>query len=211
MLFVLTGQVQTGKTRWLERLVRDLENKGVATYGVLAPGVWADRRDNRKAHPHADENGFEKLGIDNVLLPQGERIAFARRADLAERDGDFDPNSQSARAKLHWSINDDAIDHVNGYFAELRAQASLPGRTSEGFLIVDELGQLELLRGEGLTGAIAFLDDGPSPLTSHALVVIREALLPHLEGRFTRWGQPVLVGPDEASCERILAELDAGR
>lgn len=45
MLFVLTGDVQIGKTRWLERLVSDLEERRVISYGVIAPGIWVDRRD----------------------------------------------------------------------------------------------------------------------------------------------------------------------
>lgn len=211
MLFVLTGQVQTGKTRWLEGLVNDLEEKGVASYGVLAPGVWADRRDNPEAFPQADANGFEKLGIDNVLLPGGERIAFARRADLAERDEALDPNSQSARAGLRWAINDDAIELVNGHFATLRAQATAHDHAREGFLIIDELGQLELLRGGGLTEAIAILQEGPSPLARHALIVVREALLPHVEGRFRRWNETAFVRPDAESRELILRTATENR
>ncbi|MBO7702165.1 MAG: hypothetical protein J6S36_04585 [Eggerthellaceae bacterium] len=211
MLFVLTGQVQTGKTRWLEELVAALEEAGVATYGVLAPGVWADRRGNPEAFPHADANGFEKLGIDNVLLPEGQRIAFARRADLAEASGEHDPNSQSSQAKLHWSISDAAIKRVNGHFADLRTRAQAHDDTTGGFLIVDELGQLELLRGGGLTEAVGILQDGPTALTRHALVVVREALLAHLDGRFSRWGQIELVNPDKPSQSRILATLTESR
>lgn len=211
MLFVLTGQVQTGKTRWLEELVAALEEAGVATYGVLAPGVWADRRGNPEAFPHADANGFEKLGIDNVLLPEGQRIAFARRADLAEASGEHDPNSQSSQAKLHWSISDAAIKRVNGHFADLRARAQAYDDTTNGFLVVDELGQLELLRGGGLTEAVGILQDGPTALTRHALVVVREALLVHLDGRFSRWGQIEPVNPDKPSQSRVLATLTDSR
>ena len=211
MLFVLTGQVQTGKTRWLEGLVRDLAERGVTAYGVLAPGVWVDCRDNLEAFPHADANGFEKLGIDNVLLPDGQRIAFARRADLAEASGERDPNSQSSQAKLHWSISDEAIERVNRHFADLRVRAQAHDGTAGGFLIVDELGQLELLHGGGLTEAVGILQDGPTPMTRHALVVVREALLAHLEGRFSRWGQIELVNPDEPSRSRILATFAESR
>lgn len=78
MLFLLTGEVQIGKTRWLESLVTELGAFGVPCAGVLAPGQWVP-----SMGPRADANGFEKLGIDNVLLPGGERIPFARRGDLA--------------------------------------------------------------------------------------------------------------------------------
>ena len=84
MLFLLTGEVQIGKTRWLESLVTELADRGVPCAGVLAPGQWVPSEGE-----HADANGFEKLGIDNVLLPSGERIPFARRGDLARADGTF--------------------------------------------------------------------------------------------------------------------------
>ena len=90
MLFILTGDVQSGKTRWLERLVAELAADGVESRGVLAPGVWrprADGDDGGLRPPGSGEGAYEKLGIDNVLLPQGERLRFARRRDLAERDG----------------------------------------------------------------------------------------------------------------------------
>ena len=66
MLFLLTGEVQIGKTRWLESLVTELADRGVPCAGVLAPGQWVPSEGE-----HADENGYEKLGIDNVLLPVG--------------------------------------------------------------------------------------------------------------------------------------------
>ena len=91
MLFLLTGEVQIGKTRWLESLVAELGAFGVPCAGVLAPGQWVP-----STGPHADANGFEKLGIDNVLLPGGERVPFARRGDLARADGTFDEESQAA-------------------------------------------------------------------------------------------------------------------
>ena len=99
MLFLLTGEVQIGKTRWLESLVTELADCGVSCVGVLAPGQWVPAEGE-----HADANGFEKLGIDNVLLPSGERIPFARRGDLARADGTFDEESQAAKAELAWPM-----------------------------------------------------------------------------------------------------------
>lgn len=104
MLFLLTGEVQIGKTRWLESLVTELGAFGVPCAGVLAPGQWVP-----SMGPRADANGFEKLGIDNVLLPGGERIPFARRGDLARADGTFNEESQAAKAELAWHIDDAAI------------------------------------------------------------------------------------------------------
>lgn len=119
MLFLLTGEVQIGKTRWLESLVAELAERGVPCAGVLAPGQWVP-----STGPHADANGFEKLGIDNVLLPGGERIPFARRGDLARADGTFDEESQAAKAELAWHIDDAAIDRVNAHFDEIAAAPS---------------------------------------------------------------------------------------
>ena len=196
MLFVLTGNVQTGKTRWLERFIACAEDAGITPYGVLAPGIWIDRRNDAEHLEHADANGFEKMGIDNMLLPSKERFAFARRADLAKREGSFDERAQSARANLNWHISDEAIGRVNDYFAQIATAASTdeaPG--SKGLLVVDELGRLELERGEGLTEALAVLEAGPTPLYQHALIVVREMLLPHLEGKFAAWGPRELIGP----------------
>lgn len=118
MLFLLTGEVQIGKTRWLESLVAELGDRGVSCAGVLAPGQWVPSEGER-----ADANGFEKLGIDNVLLPDGERIPFARRGDLARADGTFNEESQAAKAELAWHIDDAAIARVNAHFDELAVHA----------------------------------------------------------------------------------------
>ena len=104
MLFILTGDVQIGKTRWLQRLVADLERNGEGVFGVVAPGVWV-ARDN----PAPGQDPFDKRGIDNVLLPEGTVVPFAKRADLARDDGTFDEGSQAAQAELAWHISDAAI------------------------------------------------------------------------------------------------------
>lgn len=125
MLFILTGNVQTGKTRWLEGLVSRLECDGVACFGVLAPGIWRERAAGGPAGGSAPEDGvlpgrrFEKLGIENLLLPQRERVPFARRRDLADRDGASGPASQSAAARLAWEISEEALERVNAHFAAL--------------------------------------------------------------------------------------------
>ena len=196
MLFVLTGNIQTGKTRWLELAIDNMEANGIAVYGVLAPGIWIDHRDKAIRPETCDANGFEKIGIDNILLPSGERITFARRADLALRENDYNKHAQSARAKLGWHISDEAIARVNDHFAQIAAAASnAKASNSKGLLVVDELGRLEMERGEGLTEALAALEAGPTSLYQHALIVVREMLLPHLEGKFAAWGPRELIGP----------------
>lgn len=170
MLYLLTGQVQTGKTRWLQGLVSAYEARGVAVDGVLAPGVW------REVTARDGAASFEKLGIDNILLPEHETIPFASRRDLAVLDGIIDAESQSARARLHWEISRDALARVNAHFEQLTREAHV--KTAASLLVVDELGRLELLRGEGLACALALLELGPTPAYPDAIVVVRETLLP---------------------------------
>ncbi len=220
MLFLLTGNVQIGKTRWLERLVEQLADEGVPVAGVTAPGVWRERLPGKD---DKDGGRFEKLGIDNVLLPQGQRISFARRCDLARAEGVYDEGSQSARAQLAWAISDEAIAQVNRHFdclarevapdllhakhALAQADASCeacgnpaPGATAfgAGLLVVDELGQLELVRGGGLVRAAALLDAGSTKRFPHALVVVRERLLDRAVDRFAApWGGCRALAPDD--------------
>lgn len=202
MLFLLTGEVQIGKTRWLESLVAELGAFGVPCAGVLAPGQWVP-----STGPHADANGFEKLGIDNVLLPGGERVSFARRGDLARADGTFDEESQAAKAELAWHIDDAAIDRVNAHFDEITAHASA---VAPGLLIVDELGRLEIWRNGGLTSAVALLAQGPTAAFPHALAVVRDYLLDDTEALLApAWSEIARISPNDAAREAILAAFES--
>lgn len=202
MLFLLTGEVQIGKTRWLESLVAELGAFGVPCAGVLAPGQWVP-----STGPHADANGFEKLGIDNVLLPGGERVPFARRGDLARADGTFDEESQAAKAELAWHIDDAVIDRVNAHFDEITAHASA---VAPGLLIVDELGRLEIWRNGGLTSAVALLAQGPTAAFPHALAVVRDYLLDDTEALLApAWPEIARISPNDAAREAILAAFES--
>ena len=228
MLFLVTGEVQIGKTRWLESLVAELGAFGVPCAGVLAPGQWVP-----STGPHADANGFEKLGIDNVLLPGGERVPFARRGDLARADGTFDEESQAAKAERAWHIDDAALDRGNAHFDEIEiathASAAAPvgakphsERSAEGaeskdpsrapgLLIVDELGRLEIWRGGGLTSAVALLAHGPTPAFPHALAVVRDYLLDDAEALFAEaWPDHCRISPDDTGRAVILSACEFG-
>lgn len=257
MLFLLTGDVQIGKTRWLERLYADLADAGVCVAGVVAPGQWVPRAEGEPGGKHGLDGAgrFEKLGIDNVLLPQGERIEFARRRDLASAGQAFAEGSQAKAAQLGWAISDEAIAQVNLHFAKLAKAAKMeqgsyslgasqtltttessaieqPNRPAHqasecakmakersvttdsadmpriapgSFLVVDELGRLELLRGCGLTNAVTLLDAGPTPTFPHALAVVRETLLDEAVRRFaTAWGEPRPIAPDDEARELVF-------
>lgn len=225
MLFLLTGDVQIGKTRWLENLCASLQAAGTCVAGVVAPGQWVPRPEGQPGGKHGFDGAgrFEKLGIDNVLLPQGERIGFARRRDLATEGKAFAEGAQAKAAKLGWAISDAAIAQVNAHFAALAKQAGITPADDDddpaaaqaaadetqlaphAMLVVDELGRLELLRGCGLTNALAILDAGPTPQFPHAIAVVRETLLDEARRRFEpRWGKATVIGPDDAARNLVL-------
>lgn len=231
MLFILTGEAQIGKTRWLERQVASLTGQGVPVDGVLAPGVWRPRAapdapgalgcppaggigipQGRPGAAEAALSPFEKLGIDNLLLPQCTRVPFARRRDLAMAEGTFDPASQSAAAKLDWAISDEAIAQVNAHFEALAQRAGeAPSNGAGGLLVVDELGRLELMRNAGLTEAVKLVEGGAVPRYPHALVVVRALLLQVAQERFAdAWGGACALSPDEAAAARLHAAFGLG-
>ncbi len=199
MLFILTGEVQLGKSRWLQKATEELSEKDIPIYGVLAPGIWVP-----SDGPHADKKGFEKLGIENVLLPENEVIPFATRKDLAEAAGTYNSTNQSAQANLTWYISDEAITCVNNHLVAIPKQAAKAQRP--GLLVIDELGRLELLRDEGLTEALQLLDKGPTFSIPHALVVVRDALLDTAKERLLPyWNEIICISPDKAG-QRALME-----
>lgn len=209
MLFLLTGDVQTGKTRWLERLVAQLAMAGTPCVGVVAPGVWRERAEDEPDGEHGTScaGRFEKLGINNLLLPQKEVIPFARRRDLAEAeaqaggDSSFAEGRQAGEAQLGWAISDEAIARVNQHFADVDGI----GFSKPALLLVDELGRLELLHGQGLTEALRVLDAGPSEARPHALVVVRDTLVDIARERLAgAWRDVRVIGPTDEAMELIV-------
>lgn len=187
MLYLLTGDVQTGKTRWLQQHVERLRTEGITCYGVIAPGDWVESKG-----PHANADGFEKRGIWNVLLPQGERIRFADRKDIALEQDTFEEGSEAGRIGLGWHISDEALAQVNQHLA------NLPEAPGKGLLVIDELGRLELVHDCGLTEAVRLLKAGPTAQYQDTLVVARDRLAHLVEEMFADiWG----------GCERIEPAL----
>ena len=158
MLFLLTGDVQIGKTRWLEDLCTSLQAAGTCVAGVVAPGQWEPRPEGQPGGKHSFDGAgrFEKLGIDNVLLPQGKRIEFARRRDLAAKSKAFTEGKQAKAAKLGWAISDTAIAQVNAHFAELAKQASIAPADSGAYDPTTAQAEVD-------TPAAAPLDNGVCP------------------------------------------------
>lgn len=162
MLIILTGKQQTGKTRWLERLIREAGNKGIACKGIVSPGTWVE----------GDDGMLVKTGINAQLLPQNEKLPFAKWRDLVTEDeAHANQASQADNAKLGWRIYDEAIDRINDHFDVL----STEGLNPNDLLIVDELGALEFRHDGGFTSALKMLDSLPS--TANAIVVVRPDLV----------------------------------
>ena len=227
MLFVLSGNIQTGKTRFLCDLLGKIAEAGTAPFGVVAPGVWRDEEgvvaisggfecaevdafdwDGAPAGAR-DASGFEKLGICNTLVPGGETMLFAVRRDIAQAGGLIDEGAQSEKAQLYWYAFDDVIERENAHFATacktgVLAAAGAAGDPAAGaaptqaLLVVDELGRMELLADTGLTEAVALLEAGPTADCPHALVVVREPLRHLVEERFgNKWNGYIGIYPED--------------
>jgi nucleoside-triphosphatase THEP1 len=212
MLFLLAGDIQIGKTRWLECLVSDLEALGVACSGVLSPGIW------REDHDREGRGTYEKLGIETLFLPGRERAVFARRRDLAEQEGAFDACWQSSRAALGWAIPDKAFEVVNRHFDAL-SETTTPSLSAQGvgtalpgILIVDELGRLELEAGGGFTSAARLLKGGPTACYGHALVIVRDRLVEKAVACFTSaWQDICVIFPNEEGRQMVLQATTQGK
>lgn len=206
MLLLLTGDIQIGKTRWLEGVVDELEASGIALCGAITPGEWIQHRSGSDAPGNlGDTSGvtYEKIGIDAMLLPQRERFSFAKRADLAQ--GDAIRASQSESAKLGWKIDDNAIDRINHHFDAIACG------DAAGVLVIDELGRLELEHGAGLVSAVKLVERGATPSIPHAIAIVREQLLPTAHTRFADapWNGMTDIHPDEQSKQKLLKLLFA--
>lgn len=206
MLYMLTGDVQTGKTRWLQGLIEELEASSVLPYGVIAPGRWLE-------HQNGNTVTFEKTGIDNELLPQHTVIPFARRARDVDDDEARRSCSQARKAQLGWAIDDSTLDRVNEHLAwvtRVTDAVSGDGQPSgKGLLVIDELGRLELLHGGGLVNALALVERGATPALPHALVIVREQLLDQAEARFAAapWNGMQVILPTEKTRDDLLVSV----
>jgi nucleoside-triphosphatase THEP1 len=229
MLKLLTGEIQSGKTRWLQREVERHTAAGSVCYGVVTPGIWRSRVDATNG-----QTSYEKLKIEALLLPEGKRIPFACRRDLQNTAKNPAPSQQSDRAHLGWAIDDAALDVINHHFDALSERAaasavpaasaaasatvvaaaaaaaaaatvaatfsSATNQSAPGLLVVDELGPLELEHGGGFSSAVRLLLAGPTPLWPDALIVVRPRLIDKARKLFqAAWGDIELLNIQEAT------------
>lgn len=128
--------------------------------------------------------GHQRTAIDAESLRSGEKRRLAVRSETPT------PGSH------YWRFDDATIDWGN-----LVYQDSTPC----DLLVVDELGPLELDRGEGLQSALQAID---SKAYAIAVVVIRAELLGEA---LTRWGDANLVEIDTPEDSAYKARVLAGQ
>lgn len=201
MLFILTGNVQIGKSRWLERLADDLTRLDVTCYGVIAPGIWVESNTDA-----ANDQGYEKLGINNLLLPDNVTVPFAQRADIARANGTYADLSQAGRVGLGWHIDDAAIARVNEHLSSIEKRVEDDRRHK--LLVIDELGRLELDHESGLVEAMRLLRNGPCAGMKDALVVVRETFAERAESLFAEtWNGVLRIAPTRQDAELVKRHL----
>lgn len=201
MLFILTGNIQIGKSRWLERLADDLSRLDVTCYGVIAPGIWVESDTDA-----VNDQGYEKIGISNILLPDNVTIPFAQRADIARANGTYADLSQAGRIGLGWHIDDTAIARANEHLSSIEKRAEDDRRRK--LLVIDELGRLELDHESGLIEAMKLLRNGPCAGMEDTLVVVREALADRVESLFAEtWGGFLRIAPTWQDAELVKRHL----
>ena len=78
------------------------------------------------------------------------------------------------------------------------AEGNEPVADARRLLVVDELGWMELERGEGLVNAMKLLDRGATPRWPHALVVVRASLVSLARERFKSvWETVCEIAPND--------------
>ncbi|MGD2252331.1 MAG: nucleoside-triphosphatase [Anaerolineales bacterium] len=131
-----------------------------------------------------------KTGIDALSVASGERRPLARL------------RSESSHGLMtqNWDFEEATIDWVNSLLRET-------GETE--LLIVDELGPLELARGEGFMAAIPMLQTGSYRM---ALAVVRSELLPSARKILPVSGVIEIrrLAEVESAVRELLAKLTGG-
>lgn len=123
----------------------------------------------------------EKVGIDAVLLPQKEVLHLAVRK--SENSGGF---------SKRWNFDDAVLEKINQHFGQI---------AKTEYLFVDELGPLELERGEGLTNAVEILKSGNF---EKAYVVVRPHLVETAKKMFAKNSVVEVIDIEEKSCFELL-------
>lgn len=128
-VFILTGAVDSGKTRLLQRLAAEARGRGIRVGGFLA---------------HGEYEGDRKVGYRLEGLARGEGVVIARR--IPDRS---DRASPAGILRIgRFALQAEGFGRARGWLARDAATADL--------IIVDELGPLEL-SGRGHAQAVGDL------------------------------------------------------
>ncbi len=158
---LVTGLRGTGKTTWCTELIAAAASVGIAAAGVVAPAVF---------------DGRHKVAIDQTDLRTNTTRRLATRIRAYRGRWAFG-NDEPRRA---WEFDDEVIAWINGVFdRELSQEAPL--------VVVDEIGPLELLHGEGVQAALRLIDERRYRL---AAVVVRSSLVAQALERWP-WAIPI--------------------
>jgi nucleoside-triphosphatase len=147
---IITGSPGAGKTMVCRQVIGLARAWGLAAKGVLTPPRY--RADGRKVG----------IAVMDVHSGQSRALAVARPGQCGSAcSPEVGPTTEG------WQF----------YYAGLEwGAAVLASATPSDVLVVDELGPLELLRGEGWTVALDVLQAGRYHL---AVVVVRPSLVQH--------------------------------
>ncbi|MEW5869588.1 MAG: nucleoside-triphosphatase [Chloroflexota bacterium] len=178
-LWLITGERGAGKTLLCQRQAAQARLSGLDVAGVLSPGVF--------------EAG-EKIAIQVEDVRSGERRLLASRAAPLEGRCSLNqsPNPTRSSFDLGWSFDLQALEWGN---------TVLQQATPCDVLIVDELGPLEFLQGQGWQAGLHAISGGAYRL---ALVVVRPSLLSQAQQRWPAAGVIPAGGPGKFD---LLAEL----
>jgi nucleoside-triphosphatase THEP1 len=127
-----------------------------------------------------------KAGIDAMDLRSGETRQLAWR---------HDSGNPGTLELCSWSFDETVLAWGN---------TLLRGATPCELLVVDELGQLELLQGRGWIAGLDAINSGSYDL---ALVVVRPGLVNHAR---TRWPHAALADASDANARRQIEALFMG-
>ena len=170
MLYLLTGDIQIGKTTWLKELIAQADEQGVELSGFISPAVFEDGR---------------KTGIDVLLLPQKETLRFADVKGIGKQFDESDVVKN--KRPCMYAFHDSVIKAVNQHMSSIDPEHPAPG-----WLLIDELGFLEFSEQGGVLGAMRILDQGAY---QNAIVVIRPSLLDDAQARWSKIQEIQVIYP----------------
>lgn len=165
-LILITGPSGSGKTTWCEALTDHARQVGISPVGLISPPVYS---------------GGTKTAIDLLDLQTQERRRLARLHNSQK-------STQAGPATIDWQFD----PQVLAWGDTLLQRTDANQEALQNLLILDELGPLELVRGQGWQSGLRLVDGRSYRL---ACVVVRPALLSVALERWP-WGKTLEVSTE---------------